>query len=370
MKIIIDDKIPFIRGILEPQARVLYLPGGQIKPEDVVDADALVVRTRTRVNKALLRDSKVSFVASATIGYDHIDREYLSLSGIKWTNCPGCNAESVAQYITAVFVELAEKYSITLHGKVLGVIGAGNVGSRVIKKALALGMKALVNDPPRAEREGNDGFTDLEGVIGKSDFITLHVPLLREGKHKTFHLANRMFFETMKPEAFIINTSRGEILCNADLKTALRKKIICGAVLDVWENEPGIDGELLSLVDIATSHIAGYSADGKSNGTAMSVQALSRFFHLGLDTWYPGNIPMSDPIIRNTEKGMEGIRQAVRATYDIFSDDRPLRNNPGSFEYNRDNYHNRREFHNYTVKISDRETCEVLGKLGFKTLSV
>ncbi|MCM8539790.1 MAG: 4-phosphoerythronate dehydrogenase [Lentisphaeraceae bacterium] len=367
MKFVIDDKIPYIKDVLEQYGEVLYIPGKDIAPIHVNKADALIVRTRTKVNEALLKDSNIKFVATATIGFDHIDREYLKKRNITWTSCPGCNSESVAQYLSSVFVELSERHSIDLPGKTLGIIGCGNVGSKVKLKAEALGMKVLVCDPPRAEKEGPEGFSDLETLVVNSDFITLHVPLFREGDLKTFHLADAEFFKKMKDSAFVFNTSRGEVIDNSDLEKALKNKEIKGAVLDVWENEPDINLELLKLVDICTSHIAGYSADGKSNGTSMSVQALSKFFGLQHNDWFPDNVPMPEKVIEVSKTGFEGVKEAIRKTFDILTDDEPLRSNPDTFEFNRGNYQLRREFHNYTVKCTDEDTLAVLKNLGFKS---
>ena len=366
MKFVIDDKIPYIKDVLEQYGEVLYIPGKDIAPIHVNNADALIVRTRTKVNEALLKDSSIKFVATATIGFDHIDREYLKKRNIEWTSCPGCNSESVAQYITSVFVELSERHSLELPGKTLGIVGCGNVGSKVKLKAEALGMNVLVCDPPRADKEGPQGFTDLQNLVQNSDFITLHVPLFREGALKTFHLADADFFSKMKDSAFIFNTSRGEVINNADLEEALRNKVIKGAVLDVWENEPDINLELLKMVDICTSHIAGYSADGKSNGTSMSVQAVSRFFGLQHNDWFPDNVPMPEKLIKVSQSGFAGVKEAIRKTFDILTDDEPLRSDPSTFEFNRGNYQLRREFHNYSVECDDEAALTVLKKLGFK----
>ena len=366
MKFVIDDKIPYINGVLEQYGEVLYIPGKDIAPEHVNDADALIVRTRTKVNENLLKNSNIKFVATATIGFDHIDRDYLNERGIAWTSCPGCNSESVGQYMTSVLIELAEKYSLKLEGMTLGIVGCGNVGKKVLKKAEAFGMNVLVCDPPRAEAEGPEGFSNLETLVKESDFLTLHVPLFREGALKTFHMADQELFKKMKDTAFIINTCRGEVINNSDLETALKSGEIKGAVIDVWENEPEINLELLKLVDIATSHIAGYSADGKSNGTSMSIQAVSK--HLGLEhsSWSPDNVPLPEKLIHSEKSGLEAVKEVVRKTYDIFTDDKPLRDEPSSFEFNRGNYQLRREFHNYDVDCDDTEAREILENLGFK----
>ena len=368
MKIIIDDKIPYIQTVLEPYAEVHYIPGKDIAPEDTKDADALIVRTRTKVNENLLKNSSIKFIATATIGYDHIDREYLKNNNIPWTSCPGCNSESVAQYITSTLIRLEEKYSESLKGKTIGIVGAGNVGKKIFKKATALGMNVLVNDPPREKTEGSEGFCSIETIKAEADFITLHVPLFREGELKTYHLVDTQFLKEMKPNAIIMNTCRGEVINNQDLKVALQNDEIRGAVIDVWENEPAIDPELLKLVDIATSHIAGYYADGKSNGTSMSVQALSKHFDLDLDNWFPNNVPMPEPTISLTKASYEGVKEAVLRTFDILTDDKLLKDEMSTFEFNRGNYQLRREFHNYSVQCTDEVNAPILKGLGFTVL--
>ncbi|MDD5697310.1 MAG: 4-phosphoerythronate dehydrogenase [Victivallaceae bacterium] len=369
MKIVADNKIPFLKGVLESRAEVVYLPGDRISPAEVKDADALLTRTRTRCGAALLSGSAVKFVATATIGYDHLDTRWLEANGIGWTNAPGCNSSSVAQYLTSVLLNLAVEHQLSLCGRTLGVVGAGNVGAKVARVGAALGMRVLLNDPPRAEREGPAGFVELAQAAAEADFLTLHVPLTSGGNYPTRQLAGRALFEAMKSEAFFINSARGGVCDQAALKTALKRGKIAGAVLDVWENEPDLDPELLELVDFATPHIAGYSADGKANGTAMSVNALSRFFGLGLDNWYPDNVPLPEkcsatlPAAGSFE---EKMLTAVNLTYDVREDTRRLRQSPAAFEQQRGNYPLRREFPAFSVHGADPETAGALRQLGFK----
>jgi erythronate-4-phosphate dehydrogenase len=369
MKIIADNKIPFLKGILEPYAKVLYLPGAKTGPEEVKDADALITRTRTECNEKLLEGSKVKFIASATIGYDHIDTAWVEANGIKWTNAPGCNSSSVAQYICSVLLNLACDHGFCLRGKTLGVVGVGNVGSKVAKVGEALGMRVLLNDPPRAEKEGQESFVELEQIIAESDFITMHVPLERSGKYPTFHLGNAELFRLMKPTAFYINSSRGAVCNNPALKRALRNSDIAGAVLDVWEEEPNPDLELLSLVDYGTPHIAGYSADGKANGTAMSVNAVSEFFGLDLKNWYPADVPVpKKTVLRIPGEGNfeRKLTAAVNPSYNVKEDCKRLRESPETFEKQRGDYPLRREFPVFTVENPDMEVDMALRTLGFK----
>ena len=372
MKIVADNKIPFLKGVLEPYAEVAYYPGTEINAKLVNDADALLVRTRTKCNANLLENSKVKFIATATIGFDHIDTAYCESKDIRWTNAPGCNSVSVMQYIASALVFLSEKYNFNYSDKTLGVVGGGNVGSKVALLASGLGMKVLLNDPPRERVEGKSKFVSLQKIQENADIITFHVPLNNEGVDKTYHLVDEDFLHGIKPETIIINSSRGEVVSAASLKKALKEKKIKAALLDVWENEPLIDKELLDLVDIGTPHIAGYSADGKAMGTAMSVQALSRFFNFNLNNWLPDNIPQ----VHNNKIEIdckelniqEVINKAVLATYNIENDSTALKKSLKTFEAQRGNYPLRREFNAYEVclKNDKNNIGQLLSTLGFR----
>lgn len=371
-KIIVDDKIPFLKGVLEPYADVIYLPGNLITRESVMDADALLIRTRTKCNQSLLEGTSVKFIATATIGYDHIDTAYCKSSEIGWVNAPGCNSSSVQQYITAALLMLAQKHDFNLSENTLGIIGVGNVGSKVQASATLLGMKVKLNDPPRARKEGLAGFVSLDEILETCDIITLHVPLIREGEDRTFHLFDTSVLGKMKDGTWLINSSRGEVVETNSLKSALTSRKLKGAVLDVWETEPDIDLELLRQVTISTPHIAGYSTDGKANGTAMGVHALSQFFDLPLRDFYPTSIPEpSNPTIVIDGYGKSSqqiIHEAVAQTYLIMEDHDRLQFSPGSFEQQRGNYPIRREFGAYTVKLLNVEKGDayILEKFGFR----
>lgn len=376
LKIVADDKIPFLQGILESFAQVIYLPGGKITRSDLLDADALLTRTRTRCTAELLDGTAVKFIASATIGYDHIDTRYCDERGIRWTNAPGCNSESVAQYLTSLLLNQACRTNRALDGQTLGVIGVGNVGSKVARNAQALGMRVLLNDPPRARREGPAAFTEAAEICRQADFITCHVPLNREGIDNTFHYADGNFFDRLERRPFFINSSRGEVCDNGALKRALREGKLAGAALDVWENEPDIDLELMNLLDFATPHIAGYSADGKANGTAMSVLALVKFFELEkkfdsavLRRPPPPSRQTVDlmPCFRAGAGKTELLCRAVTASYDIASDDRRLRNAPAEFEKHRGTYPLRREFDSYRITAPET-VADILDRLRFKVI--
>ena len=373
MKIVADNKIPFLKAVLEPFAEVIYAPGKEISAAMVKDADALIVRTRTKCDANLLEGSKIKFIATATIGLDHIDVDYCATKGIEWTNAPGCNSGSVMQYIAAVLAHLSNKYGFDYTEKTIGIVGVGNVGSKVARLASLLGMKVLLNDPPRERKEGKGEFISLNEIQQRADIITFHVPLNNKGSDKTHHLFDENFLGKLKPGTIIINSSRGEVVSTSVLKNALKQNKIKAAVLDVWENEPGIDQELLEIVDIGTPHIAGYSADGKARGTAMSIQSLSRFFNLNLNNWYPENIPF--PQNKNFEIDCHGLtnhqvlNKAILSTYDVKRDDLKLRNSAKTFEQQRGDYPLRREFHAFNINLGNdnNNNLQILKQLGFNS---
>ena len=361
MKVVCDSDIPFLKGALEPYCEVIYSRGSDIGKEMVKDADALIIRTRTKCNARLLEGSKVRFIATATIGYDHIDTGWCESNGIKWTNAPGCNSWSVQQYIGSLLVTMSRQMGFSFKEKTLGVVGVGNVGSKVARLAALLGFRVLLCDPPRARKEGQGPFVSIDEIIGRSDFITLHVPLIRDGEDATFHMFDSSRLALMNQNQILINSSRGEVVDGAALKNALAQKKILAASLDVWENEPQIDPELLSLLFTGTPHIAGYSVDGKATGTTMSVQALGKFFDLPCKDWEVTEVP---PSLQPTEFSIdvtgktpqEVLADAILHTYDIKNDDAALRADVASFEKQRSHYPVRREFPAFSVKTLNDDT--------------
>jgi erythronate-4-phosphate dehydrogenase len=357
MKIVADDKIPFLKGVLEPFLDVEYFAGNAITPEIVKEADALIVRTRTKCNAQLLQGSNVRFIATATIGYDHIDVSYCEKSGIAWTNAAGSNSGSVMQYVAAALLAYATENKINLKEHVLGVIGAGNVGKKVIRLAEAIGMGVVINDPPRTRDEGPCGFVSLDGILREADIITVHVPLINTGEDRTFHLIDAEFMDKMNKGSLLINTARGEVVDNKVLKKALVAGSLSAAILDVWENEPLIDQELLRKVFIGTPHVAGYSVDGKANATTMVVNAVADFFKLDIQGWEPSDVPEPEnKIIQFNAAGkssQEILSDLIKRTYDIRRDDKALRLQPDDFEKYRGNYPFRREFGAYLIQIAN-----------------
>jgi erythronate-4-phosphate dehydrogenase len=373
MKIVADDKIPFLKGVFEPHAEVIYAPGNQINRELIKDADAMLIRTRTKCNAGLLEGSKVRFIGTATIGFDHIDTDYCIKNNITWTNAQGCNSSSVQQYITAALLKIANRNGFKLKDKTLGIVGVGNVGSKVEKFARTIGMKVLLNDPPRSRKEGYGNFTSLETVLNESDIVTVHVPLNLAGRDITYHLFNDESFKKFRKKAWFINSSRGEVTDTKALKKILASGRLAGAVADVWENEPDIDLELMQQVFIATPHIAGYSTDGKANGTAIVVNALSKYFDLLTGQWYADNLPLpaSTEILIDckTKSEEEAIIEAVTRTYNIDEDNAKLRQSPSDFEKLRGDYPVRREFGSYSVRLinGSEKLLKIFSDLGFRT---
>ena len=345
MRVIVDNKIPFIREAIEHIVdEVVYAPGNAFTPELVKEADALVIRTRTHCNRALLEGSRVRFIATATIGFDHIDTEYCREAGIQWANAPGCNAPSVAQYLHSVLLLLQMKRDKSLAGQTMGIVGVGHVGSLVAEVAGDLGMKVLLNDPPREEQEGPGRYHPLQHLAEECDFISFHVPLSREGGHRTFHLADEAFFRSLRRKPVFINTSRGEVADTPALLHALENGEISDAIIDVWENEPDIDRTLLQKAFIGTPHIAGYSADGKANATRMALTALCRFFGQKPDFHIAPPKPLNPVITASTET------EAYLQMYDPRRDSDALKANPELFEQLRGDYPLRRERQAYLFR--------------------
>lgn len=342
IRVVVDDKIPYIREALNQMGcEAQYVAGSEISPDTVRNADALIVRTRTQCNAKLLERSKVQFIATATIGYDHIDTGYCTERGICWTNAPGCNAASVRQYVQSVLLLLQKEQSLPLAERTLGVVGVGHVGTLVAEMARSWGMRVLCCDPPRAER-GEEGFVSLETIAHEADIVTLHTPLTHEGPHATFHLADEVFFASLQRKPYFINTSRGETTDTRALLQALDKGQIAQCCIDVWEHEPHINLDLLERCYIGTPHIAGYSADGKANATRMSLESLSRHFTLGP---VPEILP---PPPSQAKIHASSRAEALLNIYNPHTDSEALKTSPSLFEHLRGHYPLRREEQAYT----------------------
>ena len=342
MKIVADKNIPFLEGVFEPYADVVYIDGSKITHEDVVDADALIIRTRTKCNAELLGGTNVQMISTATIGTDHIDLQYCADNGIEVYNAEGCNAGGVMQYVFSALYGVAARKNIKLDDANFGIIGVGNVGKKVEAMAKYLGFNVLRCDPPRAAAEGPEGFCSLEYLLANSQIVTMHTPL----DETTRGMADADFFMQLQPGAIFINASRGEVMDEAALKEVYPK--LGAAIIDTWNNEPDVDEELIDLVDVATPHIAGYSYQGKQNGTASAVQSVAKHFGIKeLYDFYPENdIPDHEPVLLDLKDKKQGEIAAVfQYNYPIFTDDFRFRMEPGNFEKMRSNYQYRREIY-------------------------
>lgn len=342
LKIVADRNVPFLEGVFEPYADIKFIEGKLISHEDVKDADALIIRTRTKCGPELLDGSRVCMIATATIGTDHIDLDYCNANGIKVSNAQGCNAGGVMQYVFSALYGTAARKAIKLEGATMGIIGVGNVGRIVEAVAGSLGFNVLRCDPPRAAKEGPEGFCTLEYLLEHSQIVTLHTPL----DETTKKMADSRFFGMMRPGAFFINASRGEIVDEDALMEAIPK--LGPVIIDTWNHEPDVNQKLLDMVDIATPHIAGYSLQGKMNGSAAAVQAVAMRFGIEeLYDYYPkSDLEEYKPVHLNLKGKNQGeIASVFQYNYPIFTDDFMFRLFPDQFEKMRFEYKYRREIY-------------------------
>lgn len=382
MLIVADENIPLLESFFGDIGDIRQLPGRTLTAADVKDADILLVRSVTRVNQELLADSRVRFVGTCTIGTDHIDQEWLRSAGIAFAAAPGCNANSVAEYVLAVISLRAEKLCLDDWTELsVGIVGAGNVGGELAHKLRRLGFDVVVCDPPRAEAAGEDGdedFADLDAAL-RCDVVTLHTPLVQGGDHPTYHLLDGTRLASLTAEQLLINTSRGEVIDTAALVQRLSEANAPTLALDVWENEPRINPELAELAWIVTPHIAGYSLEGKVQGTEMIYQALSRA--LGLPVRKKAGQYLPEPALSklsftSAASEMDAANVAIRACCDPRRDDARLRlslNLPAderglAFDRLRRQYPVRREFSSLKIQLkgTSKSAQDTFRGLGFK----
>lgn len=377
MIVTVDEAIPYWEEAFGKLGEIRPFSGRRLEKTAVRDADALIVRTVTPIVAPLLDGSSVRFVASASAGTDHVDLKYLEKRGIGFEYAPGCNANAVSEYVSVALLVLAARRGWSLEGRSLAVIGAGHVGSLVAGKAEALGLNVVLCDPPLRDLTGNPRYRDLEDVL-EADFLSFHVPLTARGAYPTLHMLRKEVLDRLSPHQVIINTSRGAVLCNKDLREALLGKKIEGAVLDVWEGEPHIDCSLLDIIDIGTPHIAGSSLDGKVRATEMVCRALHRFFRIP-DPW-TGELllPEPRPISPDPKSGgQDALRSVLLEAYNILEDDRDLRNLAAAasdeeagagFDLLRSSYDFRPEFSHFIVVLDERsvQLAGTLKSLGFQ----
>ncbi|WP_207061978.1 4-phosphoerythronate dehydrogenase PdxB [Motiliproteus sp. SC1-56] len=378
MLILADENIPLVRPFFEGLGRVEVVDGRHLAPERAQQADVLLVRSVTQVDRRLLENGRVGFVASATIGTDHLDLDYLADAGIGVANAPGCNAEAVVDYVISALLNLAAAEQVALASRTLGIVGLGNVGGRLRARLQALGLEVLCCDPPRAEREGG-GYRPLQTLLERCDVLCLHTPLTRTGHHATHHLLDRERLEGLRPGTWLINAGRGAVIDNRALCEVLEERADLRVVLDVWEQEPGFDAQLARRVTWGTPHIAGHSVEGKARGTEMIYQALCR--HLGVPAEQSLEGLLSPPPVRQVEAGRDSDslpRHLVNLCYDLRDDDARLRRiaqlpdakRGAAFDQLRRSYPERREFSTLRVGGLDPagDTARTIRALGFSVV--
>jgi erythronate-4-phosphate dehydrogenase len=356
MKTVVAETVLLGREAFKTLGEVVVIPDRQIGPEHLNDADILIIRSKTKVTLELLAGSAVRFVGTATAGFEHMDSEYLKSNKIGWCAAPGCNADSVADYMTSALLTLYAKHGVELEGKTIGIIGVGQVGSRVARRAEALGLRVLLNDPPRAAREGVSKFQPLEKLLAESDIVTLHIPLIKENPWPTLKMANSPFFEQMKRGSVFINTSRGKVLDSDALLHAKKTGRIAHAVLDVWDPEPAIRADVLTAATIGTPHIAGHSFEGKLNGTIQVYTEACRFLKTA-PAWDPATllpaVVVPELKIDSREKSdLNVLAEAVSAIYDLREDHLSIQDIE-RFDKLRANYRVRREIKNTAIILSE-----------------
>ncbi|MCT4707027.1 4-phosphoerythronate dehydrogenase PdxB [Enterobacteriaceae bacterium H16N7] len=373
MKILVDENMPYARELFSRLGDVTAVPGRPIPVSELADADALMVRSVTKVNADLLDGKPVKFVGTATAGTDHVDDAYLERAGIAFSAAPGCNAIAVVEYVFSSLLMLAERDGFALADRTVGIVGVGNVGSRLQARLEAYGVRTLLCDPPRAERGDEGDFQPLDELVREADVLTFHTPLFKDGPYKSLHLADEQLIASLKPGTILINACRGPVVDNAALLKCLQRGQDLSVVLDVWEPEPELNVDLLDLVDVGTPHIAGYTLEGKARGTTQVFEAFSQFIgkqqQVALDTLLPapefGRITLHGPLDQAT------LKRLVHLVYDVRRDDAPLRKVaavPGEFDKLRKNYLERREWSSLFIQCDDEPAAQTLQKLGFSAV--
>lgn len=373
MKILVDENMPYARELFARLGEVKAVPGRPIPVAELDDADALMVRSVTKVNGQLLDGKGVRFVGTATAGTDHVDQDYLHQAGIAFSAAPGCNAIAVVEYVFSTLLMLAERDGFELADRTVGIVGVGNVGGRLQKRLEALGVRTLLCDPPRADNGEPGNFQPLDKLVEEADILTFHTPLYKDGPYKTWHLADEALISRLKPGAILINACRGAVVDNAALLKCLDAGQKLSTVLDVWEPEPDLNVALLDKVDIGTAHIAGYTLEGKARGTTQVFEAYSAFIgkpqQIALDSLLPapefGRITLHGPLDQPT------LKRLVHLVYDVRRDDAPLRKVAGvagEFDKLRKHYLERREWSSLFIQCDDAAAAKLLSALGFNAV--
>lgn len=369
IQIIAESSIPYLDTLELEGVRLTRLESKDFCPQTIAGADALIVRSITRCTEGLLSGSSVRLICTATAGVDHIDLDYCTRAGIAVRSAAGCNATAVAQWFYSALSSWCEDTGQELRGKTIGIIGVGHVGRHVLSRCHAFGLRPLLYDPPRAEREGRAGFATLEQIQREADIITLHTPLTTDGAYPTYHLVDEDFVGSCTQAPLLINACRGGVTDTAALIGGMERGQLSGLVIDCWEGEPHPSSELLRLAHIATPHIAGFSADGKLRGSHLSVEALCRFWHLPPPRGLHSTEILGEPSnpISIQEQGEAALRRAMLQTLDLRELTSLLKAAPDAFEALRKAYPYPREMAAYRfAQTDDRELNAALASLGFQ----
>ncbi|MEH0698725.1 4-phosphoerythronate dehydrogenase [Vibrio owensii] len=372
MKIIVDENMPYAEELFSQLGEVILKPGRTLTADDLVDVDALMIRSVTKVNAELIsKANKLKFVGTATAGMDHVDQALLKEKGIFFTAAPGCNKVGVAEYAFSVMMVLAQQHGFSVFDKTVGIIGAGQVGSYLEKCLKGMGVKVLINDPFKQEEGDSRSFTPLVELIERSDIITLHTPITKDGPHPTHHLIDEKVLNGLRSDQILINAARGPVVDNQALKQRLLKNDGFTAALDVFEFEPEVDMELLPLLAFATPHVAGYGLEGKARGTTMIFNSYCEFLNNELRAHASDLLPTAPVPTMVLDRAWDEatLHNITQLIYDVRKDDALFRreiSKPGSFDLMRKNYWDRREYS--AVTLVGNETCNLapLAELGFQ----
>lgn len=370
MKIVVDENMPYARELFSQLGEVDAVAGRTLTREQLTAADALMVRSITKVNQGLLEKTPVRFVGTATAGMDHLNTDDLDHAGIAWSAAPGCNAIAVVEYVFSALLMLAERDNFQLTDRTVGIIGAGNVGGRLQRRLEALGVRTLICDPPRADRGDEGEFHSLDTLVQQADIVTFHTPLFKDGPYKTLHMADRALLASLRPDTILINACRGEVVDNQALLSVLETRHDLSVVLDVWEPEPELSLPLLDKVDIGTAHIAGYTLEGKARGTTQVFEAWSAFIGQPQAVTLSSLLPLPEirEITVSGDYDQAMLKRLAHLVYDVRLDDAQLRAVaaiPGEFDRLRKQYWQRREWSSLQVNCDNAATAEKLQQLGF-----
>ncbi|GIU46888.1 erythronate-4-phosphate dehydrogenase [Shewanella sairae] len=371
MKILADENMPYVQQLFGDLGTIETVNGRELTPEQVQEADVLLVRSVTKVNQALLAlNNKLKFVGSATIGTDHIDQEYLASRNIPFSNAPGCNATAVGEFAFIAMLELAQRFNSSLKGKVVGIVGAGNTGTAVAKCLEAYGIEVLLNDPLLQQSGDPRCFVSLDTLIAKCDVISLHVPITQQGEHKTWYLFDEARLNTLAENTWLLNCCRGEVIDNRALIKFKQHRDDVKVVLDVWEGEPNPMEELVPYIEFCTPHIAGYSLEGKARGTYMLYQKLAEVLKLSVSKEMDTLLPKlwSEQLSIAEISSERALLQLARFVYDLRDDDELFRKQflkSQGFDQMRKNHTHRREFSALKVGNTGQTNVNWLSNLGF-----